>query len=477
MIRQYEAATGRLSSQQQRSGGASFNGFDYSYTERGNIAGITESGETVRDRAYSYDELERLTEVAVPTAPSQDETYELDPEGNRISSHLSDMNTTDAANRLTSDDNYSYVYDLNGNLTGKLAKAGTGRSDWAYRYDTLDQLIEVQQDGLLVESYRYDAFGRRSLISTVEGAGLTTDTAILNDGSDRAVDVRQGTLGQAVPVRRYTHSANVDEPLQVETFTEAGSFDAAYTYHADHLGSIRYLTNASGTIVNAYDYDSYGRPMFGVTQFDQPFAYTGREWDAATGLYHYRARAYDAETERFLQEDPIGFNAGDMNIYRYVLSNPLSYTDPSGLSAAGETAGTNAQATSRIGVQRFIGQRLNCIFTGIGRAIEVLSDPTVTGIEVALEGVNVVKGYKPKVTRKPKKKKKICKKRKRCFAAGTLVYTRRGLNPIEVIKIGDEVKSMNTETGEIAYKRVTNIHTNHFDSVGLVSLRDVSVVI
>ena len=256
MIRQYEAATGRLSSQQQRAGGASFNGFDYSYTERGNIAAITESGEVTRDRAYSYDELERLTEVSVPTAPSQDETYELDPEGNRLSSHLSDMHSTDTTNRLESDDSYTYVYDLNGNLISKLAKAGTGLSNWTYSYDTLDQLIEVSQDGLLIESYRYDAFGRRSLISTVEGAGLTIDVGIINDGSDRAIDVVQGALGQAIPLRRYTHSANVDEPLQLETFDTDGTFDAAYTYHADHLGIIRYLTDSGGDIVNAYDYDS-----------------------------------------------------------------------------------------------------------------------------------------------------------------------------------------------------------------------------
>jgi len=60
----------------------------------------------------------------VPTSPTQDETYTLDPEGNRISSHLSDMHQTDEANRLTSDDSYTYVYDLNGNLTSKLAKEG-----------------------------------------------------------------------------------------------------------------------------------------------------------------------------------------------------------------------------------------------------------------------------------------------------------------------------------------------------------------
>ena len=53
MIRQYEAATGRLSSQVQEAGGTAFNGFDYSYTERGNIAAIDKTGEVTRDRAYS----------------------------------------------------------------------------------------------------------------------------------------------------------------------------------------------------------------------------------------------------------------------------------------------------------------------------------------------------------------------------------------------------------------------------------------
>jgi len=280
------------------------------------------------------------------------------------------MHQTDEANRLTSDDSYTYVYDLNGNLTGKLAKAGTGLSNWDYSYDALDQLIEVRQDSLTVESYRYDAFGRRSLIRTVEGAGPTADTAILNDGSDRAIDITQGAVGQAVPVRRYTHSANVDEPLQVETFDAAGSFDARYTYHADHLGSIRYLTDASGTIVNAYDYDSYGRPMFGVTAFDQPFAYTGREWDTATGLYHYRARAYDAEMGRFLQEDPIALLEFDSNPYRYANVNSVSFTDPTGYVAALETGGTK-QFLGTAPTIHSIGKGLECLFNTIAASVEL----------------------------------------------------------------------------------------------------------
>ena len=41
---------------------------------------------------------------------------------------------------------------------------------------------------------------------------------------------------------------------------------------------------------------------------------------------------YDPERGRFLSEDPIGFNGGDMNLYRYVGNNSLNYTDPLGLT-------------------------------------------------------------------------------------------------------------------------------------------------
>ena len=60
----------------------------------------------------------------------------------------------------------------------------------------------------------------------------------------------------------------------------------------------------------------------------------------------------------------------------------------------------------------------------------------------------------------------------KCFAAGTLVHTDNGLKPIETIVPGDMVKSMDTVTGEIAYKAVTEIHTNQFDPVGAVTLLD-----
>ena len=104
---------------------------------------------------------------------------------------------------------------------------------------------------------------------------------------------------------------------------------AALTYHADHLGSVRTLSTADGQAAGSYDYDSYGRLLSeaeppALAPFGQPFGYTGRERDRAAGLTHYRARAYDPETGTFLQEDPIGFAAGDLNTSRYVWNSPRS---------------------------------------------------------------------------------------------------------------------------------------------------------
>ncbi|NEQ42439.1 MAG: hypothetical protein F6K00_02305 [Leptolyngbya sp. SIOISBB] len=33
---------------------------------------------------------------------------------------------------------------------------------------------------------------------------------------------------------------------------------------------------------------------------------------------------------RFISEDPMSFDAGDANLYRYVFNSPTNYTDPTG---------------------------------------------------------------------------------------------------------------------------------------------------
>src|SRR5690606_1997262 len=48
------------------------------------------------------------------------------------------------------------------------------------------------------------------------------------------------------------------------------------------------------------------------------------------GVSLFRNRSYDANSGRWLQEDPIGI-AGGINLYQFNGNNPVSYTDPFGL--------------------------------------------------------------------------------------------------------------------------------------------------
>lgn len=54
-----------------------------------------------------------------------------------------------------------------------------------------------------------------------------------------------------------------------------------------------------------------------------------------TGLAYVRHRDYSPRLGRFIQRDPLGFEAGDNNWYRFVGNGPTGRTDPSGLDISG----------------------------------------------------------------------------------------------------------------------------------------------
>ena len=87
------------------------------------------------------------------------------------------------------------------------------------------------------------------------------------------------------------------------------------------------LADVSESIVSSTTYDSFGNA---ATSIPTSYQYTGREYDADTGLYYYRNRWYDPEIGLFISEDPIGFAGGDVNLYRYVGNNPQNFIDPYG---------------------------------------------------------------------------------------------------------------------------------------------------
>jgi RHS repeat-associated protein len=129
---------------------------------------------------------------------------------------------------------------------------------------------------------------------------------------------------------RYSQGSGIDEPLAMSRAVVTGF------YAADGLGSITSLTDGTATAIATYTHDSFGRAFASTGTVTNPFQYTGREWDAETGLYYYRARYYDPNTGRFISEDPIRFKAG-INLYAYVLNAPVNFIDPVGLKSCMET--------------------------------------------------------------------------------------------------------------------------------------------
>lgn len=142
---------------------------------------------------------------------------------------------------------------------------------------------------------------------------------------------------------RYTHGPGIDEPLVME---RAGQ---SFFYHADGLGSITDITDATGAIKQRYTYSSFGKIESQLDpSFVQPYTFTAREFDPETGLYHYRTRYYDPLSGRFISEDPIRFMGG-INFYAMVYNSPTNWVDPWGLWTTAGHQGLTTTAMKRAG--------------------------------------------------------------------------------------------------------------------------------
>ena len=117
-------------------------------------------------------------------------------------------------------------------------------------------------------------------------------------------------------------------------------------YHSDQFGSVKFLLDQNNVGVEKYTYDAFGAPTITdwagnprtESAYGNRFMFTGREYFPTIGLYDYRNRIYSPVIGRFLQIDPLGFDAGDENLFRYVGNNPVNGTDPEGTQVLSEFA-------------------------------------------------------------------------------------------------------------------------------------------
>ena len=283
-----------------------------------------------KSEAYSYDALNRLasfkqgeitTGAEIPN-PLKQVQYNLDALGNRTTVTTNGVTTNytaDNMNAYTSiigGQNMTPQYDDNGNLTND----GTH----TYQYNYNNRLISV--DNGVTATYKYDALNRR--IQKVVVGPVETTTNYYYSG-DQAIEERDAADAvQATCV----FGISVDDVLQMQ---RGGN---TYYYHKNHLGSVVALTDGSGNLMERYEYDPYGQPtildandnVLSQSAVGNSILFTGRDYDAETGLYYYRARTMHPGLGRFMQHDTLMYVDG-MNMYSYVGSAPLLFIDSYGL--------------------------------------------------------------------------------------------------------------------------------------------------
>jgi len=359
---------------------------------------ITQKRSPASTLSYSYDTNGQLLTANKAENINDNESFSYDALGNRLTYNGVTSTFDNSGQRIQDDGQYTYVYDLNGNIIYKSNKAN-GIS-YTFEYSALNQLKKATVTStplngniLKVLEYKYDPAGRRIIRTVVDNvnAAKSNTKKYYYDGSNILAELDAGNNLTA----SYTHSPlRPDDVLGVQFTNAAVSNDLASTagnvyYLKDHLNTVNEITNAAGDVIQKMEYSAFGvlrsvkdstgnEVDFANAPVRTSFTYTGREFEPELNMYYYRARYYDPSVGRFLQQDPDPGKLQNPNTflskYIYAGNNPVMFNDPSGrflndlidaVSSIGNAIGSAVSA---------IGSAVSAIGNAIGSAISAIGN-------------------------------------------------------------------------------------------------------
>jgi RHS repeat-associated protein len=303
---------------------------EYAYNKADQLSEVSmkKKAEVLASMVYTRDKIAQV-EKGVETGFSEEpeRKYEYDP-GNRLTKSNGTVFEYDKAGNVTKIAPVTYTYDkadqiaTASNATFEYNKLGqrvketpSGGSAIPYAYDQAGNLISTNSSGV-ENTFKYDGTGLR----VTETRGASTYHMAWDPVSGLPLLLRSGN-------DYYIYGP---ENLPIE---QINSGSATYLHH-DQLGSIRLLTNSSGENTGTYRYGPNGAVWKHTGTGTSKMGFAGQLRMATEHqLIYLRARTYDPATAQFLSSDPMSAHSGEP--YSYAADNPVSSSDPTGLTVYG----------------------------------------------------------------------------------------------------------------------------------------------
>lgn len=350
-----------------------------SYDSAGRLTSLTKtsgSGSAQDSTTYQYDANGNLTSSKRQRAgQTVTRTYRTEAGHNKLlgfqqtttsaagSASTSVTHQYDAAGNLQTDGLRQYHYDSQGRLQSASTGQGEDAPTTRYAHNALGQRVYKTEPLYTTQSAKDDggALGDEEAPGLIERivqfftrlwSPKSNDAEKL--GWAYAYDEDGSLLGEygmggaaSAGQSQFLYLPTASGPLPIAADIDG----SAYAIHTDHLGTPRRLTQADGQAAWQWAYTPYGdeAPTLGAKRFTSEattpttgstsippvrfnLRYPGQYFDEESGLHYNYFRSYNPATGRYTQADPIRLEGG-WNRFLYVGGNPLSRSDPLGLTS------------------------------------------------------------------------------------------------------------------------------------------------
>ncbi|MDR3562949.1 MAG: RHS repeat-associated core domain-containing protein [Negativicutes bacterium] len=296
-----------------------------------------------------YDSLNRLTSATAAPAVQGTSSFAwtYDSFGNRLG-----QGGDGGMNIWTQSGN-----DANGNPHNQVTGTNARGVSWTPDYDAAGNMLDDGANQYLYDAdghvcavrdltyggmtgYLYNASGQRVAKGTI--ASWSCDTTA--NGFTLTRQYILGPNGEQMTEIAYSYGSGWSTSTWVHTNVVAGGVIATYLPDGasphfrltDWLGTTRVQTNNTGAAELTCQSLPFGDTSAQCAPATEQF-FTGKERDTESGNDYFGARHYSSNMGRFLSPDPSGLSLADitnpqsLNLYAYVINNPLISVDQTGL--------------------------------------------------------------------------------------------------------------------------------------------------